>query len=178
MNEIPRLQRRDDLLAIRHLLESQPGVAAVSVANLLPLANYGDYQWMTELRDPKRAQITYSVSSSLVDEQYLAVLGAKLLRGRQFSATETRGHLPVVIINERFARQISSADDLSKFPQLRWANDSSETLYQVVGVFADWQLPGMEEPPRALFAGGFPGLASLIIVAEPATVLNKTTQNK
>lgn len=178
VNEIPRLQRRDDFLAIRHLLESQPGIVAVSVANLLPLANYGDYQWMTELRDPKQAQITYSVSSSLVDEQYLAVLGAKLLRGRQFSATETREQLPVVIINERFARQISSADDLSKFPQLRWANDSSETLYQVVGVFADWQLPDMEEPPRALFAGGFPGLASLIIVSKPATVLNKTTLNK
>lgn len=178
LSDIPREQRRDELLAIRRLLESQPDIVAVSIANLLPLANYGDYQWMTELRDPQQPQVTYSVSSSLIDEHYLTVLGVKLIEGRQFSSTEAREQRPVIIINQRFASQLSAANNSGKLPQLRWANDSSETLYQVVGVFADWQLPGMTEPPRALFAGGFPGLASLIIATQPGITLNKASLNR
>lgn len=178
LSDIPRQQRRDELLAIRHLLESQPGIDAVSIANLLPLANYGDYQWMTELSDPQQAQVTYSVSSSLIDEHYLTVLGVKLIQGRPFTSTEAREQRPVIIINQRFASQLSAADNSGKLPQLRWANDNSGTLYQVVGVFADWHLPGMAEPPRALFAGGFPGLASLVIAGQPGIVPKKTTLNR
>lgn len=178
LHDIPRQQRRDELQAIRHLLESQPGIGAVSSANLLPLANYGDYQWMTELSDPQRPQVTYSASSSFIDDHYLTVLGVKLIKGRQFSATEVREQRPVVIVNERFANQLSASDNSGKLPQLRWANDSSDNLYQIVGVFSDWQLPGMTEPPRALFAGGFSGLPSLLIATQPGMVPNKTSLNQ
>jgi predicted permease len=178
LSDTPRQQRRDELLAIRQLLESQPGIEAVSIANLLPLANYGDYQWMTELSDPQHAQVVYSASSSFIDDHYLTVLGAKLIKGRQFSATETSEQRPVVIINERFAKQLSASGNTGKLPQLRWGNDSSETLYQVVGIFADWQLPGMKEPPRALFAGGFSGLPSLLIASQPGIAPNKTSLNQ
>lgn len=178
LNDIPRQQRQDDLLTIRQLLETQPGIDTVSLANLLPLANYGDQQWMTELRDPQHAELSYSVSSSLTDEQYLTALGVQLIRGRLFSATEAREQRPVIIINERLAGQLNKATTSDGLPQLRWANDSSGTLYQVVGVFADWQLPGMTEPPRALFAGGFAGLPSLLIAGQPGANINKQNLNQ
>jgi len=73
INKIPRLQRCDDLLAIRHLKKKQPGIDTVTIANLLPLAYYGIYQWMSELNGPQLTQMTYSVTSVLVDGHYLSL---------------------------------------------------------------------------------------------------------
>lgn len=66
--------------------------------------------------------------SDLVDEDYLSILGVKLLQTRQYSLTEAREQRPVIIINKRIASKLSAADNPDKSLQLHWANDSCEIL--------------------------------------------------
>lgn len=178
LDEIARPQRRTELYRIRDLLEKQAGIQQVSIANLLPLANYGDYQWHTELRTQLNEQQVFSASSSLIDEHYLQVLATPILRGRNFNADEVRQQLPVILINQTFASLLQRGSTDQQLPALYWANDETNRPYEIVGVFADWNLPGMTEPPRALFATRFEGLPSLIIQTAAGITLSQSALNQ
>lgn len=178
LETIPRPQRREELLAIRALLEQEPDISLVSIANLLPLANYGDFQWYSEITDSTPDGPIYSVSGSLVDEHYLPVLGARLHSGRNFTAGEVRQQQPKVIINRTLASALQRGDPQRPLPKLYWSSYNAEQAFEIVGVINDWQLPGLTEPPRALFSIRFEGLASLIIQLEADAVVDKKSLNQ
>lgn len=176
LDDISRPQRRSELFAIRAALEQQADISQVAIANLLPFANYGSYQWFTELQTDLAQSPSYSVASSLTDEHFLPLLATPLLSGRHFTADEVREQRPVMLVNATFAKLLQSQAGAA-LPPLYWANDDTHRRYQIVGVFADWHLPGMTEPPRALFATRFEGLPSLLLHSRPGAILSKTQLN-
>jgi predicted permease len=85
-------------------LRALPGVTAAAIAESLPIDG-SDWQAIFMARDrplPPRAEMP-SANIDPVSPGFVAALGMRLVEGRAFAAHEPR---PVVIINEKLARQI------------------------------------------------------------------------
>jgi putative ABC transport system permease protein len=107
-----------------------PGVTAVAVSNGLPfdMANYPGF--LIEGRpipDNKGGGLRYTVSPD-----YFRTLGIELLKGRLFTAEDTRDSQRVIVINEVLARQhFQNEDPIGK--RLRQPSPESPS-YEIVGV--------------------------------------------
>jgi putative ABC transport system permease protein len=80
-----------------------PGVRAVAAANVVPMNNYlattGFFVDGVEVKDAPQAHYR------MISPDYFRALGITLLGGRGFTPEDRSDSKPVVIINERFARQ-------------------------------------------------------------------------
>jgi predicted permease len=89
-------------------LRALPGVESAALAMTYPL---GDVEWQTSARvagrsyPPGAAPVAWS---DTVSPGYFRTLGIALIRGRDFTAADTRNSAPVAIVNEAFAAQYLS----------------------------------------------------------------------
>jgi predicted permease len=99
-------QRTQFCLRLHDRLASQPGVAAVSYGDTIPLS-FGNAPF-TELRvegyTPARGE-DMRVYRATVAPGFLNVLRIPLLEGRDFTEQDDRGTNPVAIVNQAFARR-------------------------------------------------------------------------
>jgi predicted permease len=93
-------------------LGALPGVQATGMIHHLPLAGYAWYANI-DIEGRPRAQGEAPLRSGwrVIEGDYFKAMGIPLLRGRAFSATDTREATPVVIVNEAFARAAWPGDD-------------------------------------------------------------------
>lgn len=110
-----------------------PGVAAVSAINHLPLA--GDL-WILDYavdgRPPAAPGREEAAAYRVVMPRYFATMAQPLRAGRDFSASDRAGAVPVVIVNERLARrQWPGESAIGR--RIRFGDD----LLTIVGVVAD-----------------------------------------
>jgi putative ABC transport system permease protein len=118
-----------------------PGVAAIA---------YADHQ-VVEPRPPADIELEDGVSGararwSVISEGFFATLGRQLIKGRDFSEQDRRGKLPVVLVNESFARHYIAGDPLGRRIRLvgegaQWAKEESPAPWRtIVGVVPDLYL--------------------------------------
>jgi predicted permease len=127
-------------------LRADPGVAAVGLANFLPLDAAWRLAFHIEGRPTPPGQDAPQAQNQSVDEDYFKVLGVPLVRGRFFDSHDTPDALGVVIINEALARREWPDEDpvgRQITTSIRYIGPMGAVLmpattkYQVVGVVAN-----------------------------------------
>jgi macrolide transport system ATP-binding/permease protein len=91
-------------------LSELPGVTSVGISSVLPVDGWGNTSWFRVLGRPWHGEHNEAPERD-VSTEYFAALGAKLLRGRNFTEAEEKSKPHVVIINQAFAREYFPGQD-------------------------------------------------------------------
>src|SRR5262249_29222344 len=113
--ELPRAKYKDDAGQFYGVLEERlrtlPGVDAVSSASITPLSgSVGSMSITIEGRPLAQGQ-NLGVDFNQVGPDYHQLMGIPIVRGRGFNAQDAPGGMPVVIVNETFARSFLDNED-------------------------------------------------------------------
>lgn len=109
-------------------LESHPRVASVTGVGRVPLR--GIMERRTAIVENQHTQVFFNFT----DHRYLETMQIPLVAGRNFTAAEAHGKLPVAIVSEATARRLwPGRSAIGQSFQL----DGSKHLYQVTGVVKD-----------------------------------------
>ena len=92
---------------------------------------------------PSRADLPES-DYLRVSRSYFETMGIRLLRGRLFTAADTAGSAPVVVINEALARRIWPGEDPIGKRLKNGFPESNMPWREVIGVVNDIKLNGVE----------------------------------
>lgn len=125
---------------LRRAVSTLPGVESVSLADNLPLL--GATPVPVQIPDSVK---TIPIGHAVVDSDYFATFGIRLLAGHAFSAADRQGSPEVVVINHKMAdmfwpgkdplgRTVMAGDPVRKFT--------------VVGVAADGKYVDLDEPAQ------------------------------
>jgi putative ABC transport system permease protein len=133
---------------LRERLAAVPGVAAVGLASRLPLSgddHSNSFRLMGEVPEPGRER---SAQDRAVSPGYFHTLGIPV-RGREFSDADVSGGLPVVIVNQEFARRFFPGVDPigSQFIPGR----AGRVPRLIVGVAGDARQFGLDTPAEPEF---------------------------
>jgi putative ABC transport system permease protein len=124
----------------RYLQEARalPGVQFAAAGNTVPLRsslNISGVQIENLPRDPNNGPAAARLKAS---PDYFRALGIPIKRGRAFTDADRAGALPVVVINETFARRyFAGADPIGKHVRLGSRNKQESPWMTVVGVAGD-----------------------------------------
>jgi len=130
------------LYEIVNAVKALPGVEAAGVADMLPL----DRERGWGLVNPSRIYAKGEEQGAIVrivTPGYLDAMGIRLVKGRDISWQETLNKQPVVIINERAARQHWPGQD----PIGREARGFGKDPGRVIGVVSDVRVRSLESSP-------------------------------
>jgi predicted permease len=132
---------------LRENLESQPGIAAVSYADYIPLG-FGDGSWEDleiEGYTPGTAE-NMKIYRTVVAPGYFDVMRIPLLDGRDFTERDDLTSQPVMIVNQRFVKRFfGSANPIGR--KVRgWGK-----WFTIVGLVKDTKYHAPNEDQRALF---------------------------
>lgn len=129
-------------------LGALPGVQSTGMIHHLPLAGYA---WYTnvDLEGQVRAPGEAPLNSGwrVIEGDYFKTMGIPLVRGRAFSATDTRGTTPVVIVNEAFARAAWPGEDPIGKRFTAGNATRGSTAATVVGVVGDVRHVALDAKP-------------------------------
>ena len=134
----------NDLLARTRAL---PGVSAAGAGFSLPIdgSNWNSSFSVRDKPVPPTHDLLPSAGMIPVTESYLEALGARLARGRLFTAADSPDSAPVAIVNEALARKLWPGEDaLGKYLKQGWP-ERPGTWRQVVGVIGDIKFEGVTE---------------------------------
>ncbi len=163
-----------ELLAIRDLLQQQPGIELTALTRSLML-DFSDQSIQDSLSWPDTQQQSVRLESNYSDGQLIPLLQIPLLSGRTFTAQELRQQVPVVLINATAAQQLwarrptpnaATADALSAAVSAMLGQRlllNGDTTVTVVGVVADLQLNAKAEPPRLWLANFYHFLPDVLL---------------
>lgn len=143
-------------------LASLPGVQSVALANTLPLGRGSDQDTGISIDGytPPSGLQTITITYNAVGTGYLQTMGIPLLRGRNFSAEDTRKSPSVVIVNETASRRFWPGQEaLGK--RVRFGKDEAA---EVIGVARDCKYVTLGEDP-------LPFLYSPLTQVNPADAL-------
>src|SRR6266567_4143835 len=108
-----------------------PGVDAVEQAHVTPLSHQFLGTGFTLEGETENRQFEFNVVSA----GYFAMLGMPIVRGRTFTAAETRSNAQVLVVTESTARKLWPGQDAIGKTLRGW----EKKVYQVVGVVRDSQ---------------------------------------
>ena len=136
---------------IEDRLVQLPNVQKASLALYSPLAgeNWGEMVAVEGRGDPKPSEENAS-SWDRVSRQYFSTIGQNIVRGRDFSESDSAASRPVAIVNEAFVRQFfKNEDPIGK----HFGMDMSRYAgtWEIVGVVRDAKYSDPERPARAMF---------------------------
>lgn len=145
--------------AIQHAIESVPGVIGATYANDTPPSSGGLIMFQMAGSGDRSREAAYNA----VGESYFKTLGIPLLAGRVWTPAEQNAGLPLVIVNQTFARRFSPElgvlDRVVLLPSLD-PNDKTKpigfalspaiqnTEARIIGVSADAVNDGLDKPVR------------------------------
>jgi predicted permease len=126
-------------IRVRERLREIPGVDDASVVNFLPLVGGGMFR---DEFHPERApdvSTGYSAGVLLTAPDYFRAMGIRLLRGREFAASDDAAAAPVAIISASVARKFWPPDGArfrrSTHQEARWGN---RTMWPtIIGIVDD-----------------------------------------
>ncbi len=130
----------------RARVEALPGVtSAATVSPTLPFTfNFNQTEMRIDNRTYVEGQRAETIENVSVSSGYFATLGARLLEGRDFNATDTEGAPDVAVVNDTMARRFWPGESALGHTVL---SVSSKRTYRVVGVLADHKQHGVLEQP-------------------------------
>jgi putative ABC transport system permease protein len=141
--------QRDELVAIRRELSNNPKVVAASLASGTPIHLGGAGQYESALAPDPEFKAQQQAATTLVDANYLPVIGLRLVRGQNFQPNDAQLEAHSIIVNERFAHGWDpNGDVIGRLLYWRNSPDKGQTPYRVLGIVRDLTLPGRAEPPR------------------------------
>ncbi|MGA7522053.1 MAG: ABC transporter permease [Acidobacteriaceae bacterium] len=128
-----------------------PGIVSVSFARYLPLEGN---EWggcvLVQGRPVPGPTDNCFADWDRVSPQFLDSVGASILRGRGFTDADESSGLPVVLINQAFAKEFfAHQDPLGQRFGLNLPEYSG--AFQIVGVFTDFILSDTRRAPQPLF---------------------------
>ena len=140
---------RQLLLAQRQLaarFRELPGVNGVGVIDNLPLnlLNQSDIEVNAPGVIPPMGSTGYTADIAVVDTGYFGAAGIRVLRGRDFRATDTDSASRVMIINEALANRLWPGQEAVG----KHLTGTKDRDYEVVGVVATTKIRSIGEDPR------------------------------
>jgi predicted permease len=130
---------------VRERVSGLPGVESASWASNLPLWGRIASGLDVEGREQRSQSDTITTVINTVDLGYFRTTGIAIDRGREFTAMDQEGTVPVAIINEKLAHDYwPSQDALGKHIQL----PGEKTMRQVIGVVKTANYSTLGEPPQ------------------------------
>jgi putative ABC transport system permease protein len=135
-------QRLAFFRAFEARLRALPGVVDVAVSSSQPIAGFNISGPLIAEGQPEPEPGHYSeVFSEPVSLAYFRTLGVRLVSGRLFTADDTADNPPVIIVNERMARQFwPNESPVGK--RVAFPGQPSRNWMLVVGVVNDIGFPG------------------------------------
>ena len=119
-----------------------PGVEHVAEISRLPFSGGNSNRSFNRLQSDKEEHADIRVATL----EYFQTMGIPLVRGRNFDEHDTKGSLPVAIINEETAKQVFPGEDpIGKFVEN--FGPKNEKL-QIVGVVGNIRHLALETAPR------------------------------
>ncbi len=136
---------------IEDRLSAIPGMAKVSFARYIPL---GGNQWGTGVILEGHAAPNVNEKNfsdwDRVSSQFLDSVGVPIIRGRGFTGQDTATSVPVVLVNQAFAKHFFHDGD--PIGQHFGTDDPRYSgAFEIVGVFADFKLSNPRTEARPLF---------------------------
>ena len=131
--------------AVRERVSALPGVESVSWASNLPLWGRLASGLRIEGHEPRSQADTVSTIVNTVDANYFETAGIPMTTGRAFTTIDVADSFPVVVINEKVARDFWPGHDaLGKRIQL----PGEKFERQVIGVARTANYSTLAEPPQ------------------------------
>ena len=140
----PDVERR--AVFLRRVLASVaaiPGVRSAAVIDSIPLGpDDSAYTFQIEGRPPFSPGTEPGATVQSITPRYFATMGIPLLRGRDFSSSDTATSPRVIIINDTFARRwFQNANPIGAKVQLFDGEDNA--VHEIVGVAGDVRYHGL-----------------------------------
>ena len=137
--------------AEKRLLEkvrALPGVKAAGIADIVPVdLHIASSSVYIEGQSLERTANTPRAMSNRVSPGYFAAMQTRIVQGREFNEQDNEQALPVVIINETFARRFwPNESPLNKRFRFGGAN---EPLLEIIGVAQNGKYAGLNEDPKS-----------------------------
>jgi predicted permease len=137
---------RANLRQLSEELSAAPGIQAVSFsAGAAPLQGEDDlFFWLDDKPKPASQSEMSMAVVYRVEPGYLTTMGITLKRGRFFNNNDDERSLPVVVIDEVFARQyFGNTDPLGK--RVHLGDDRAAQIVGVVGHVKQWSIESDDE---------------------------------
>jgi predicted permease len=137
--------------AIEDGLVRLPNVQSASLAAWSPLSgnNWGEPIAIEGRGDPTVTQAE-GVSWDRVSHQYFSTVGQRIVRGRDFSESDSGTSRPVAIVNESLARKyFPNEDPIGK--HFGMDNSRYAGTFEIVGVARDAKYNDPDQPARPMF---------------------------
>lgn len=126
-----------------------PGVGHVSYAIRLP-AQANEAGWATDFRVPGVApppgEEAFNIRYDIVGPDYFETLGARILKGRGVSETDSPTSTPVAVVNRTFAERMWPGEDPIGKRLVMGRKTPIER--EVVGTVEDGRIASLDEPPE------------------------------
>jgi predicted permease len=137
---------------VRARLAALPGVEGVTLGSELPIPSraWRTSIWLDDGRrilngGPDPEMIAQAPGLHFVSPGYIGALGARIVRGRDFTARDRIGSPPVVLVNETMARLLlNEPDALGR--HIRHDRNGRDESMEVVGVVSDIRYVSPETP--------------------------------
>jgi putative ABC transport system permease protein len=134
--------------SFRQTISQLPGVSSVSITNSIPTGNLFGDNYTPDAEAEQQVAKDISLSSFIVDYDFIPTLKVNMLKGRNFSKDFSDSLS--VILNEEAARQIGWKDPIGK--RIQYPGGNME-WYNVIGVVKDFNTQSLQTAmiPFALF---------------------------
>ena len=150
-------------------LSQAPEIQSVALASWVPLGfQASEGSFVVRGTEARPASDKPHAWVNVVSPRYLEAVGVSLRRGRAFTEQDTNASLPVVVVNETFARHAwPGQEPIGR--QLR-ADSADSPWMTVVGVVADGKYRLLTESPRPYLLRPLTqaSTGSLTLIARPA----------
>lgn len=160
---------------LRRRLEALPGVAAAASMDIPLLRNLPGTHFHIGPTSLPYGQWSEKTAFNVVSAGYVESLRIPILEGRPFDAQDTVGGLPVLMVNQAFARRhFPGESPLGKQLLIGPNNDAfpAGTLFQIVGVTGDIRTQGLDrgpEPHLLACSGQLPFLRGHYVLRSPVS---------
>jgi putative ABC transport system permease protein len=127
-----------------------PGVESASLAYSVPLGNdnLSDRVWKEGDQSLPVTQVP-NIGYNIVDSEYFRTLDIPVLRGRNFTAQDTKTSIPVAVINETMAHQLwPDQDPIDRHFRMKKADDPE---IEVAGVVRNGKYNSLFEDQQPYF---------------------------
>jgi len=142
-DEAHRRQFVADLLG---RLRSAPGVRSAGIVSFLPLCGWSaGLDW----RDAAHPEESHSSGQLGVEPGYFTTMRIPIVRGRSFTAGDVATAPPVVLVDQRFARQLPAGVD-PVGTRLNFGTIEKPEWREIVGVVGDTATDPPPEPPQPM----------------------------
>ncbi len=148
-----------------------PGVEAAALIDAVPLADNRQGTGFERLDGPPAdTAVSPTVNVAWITEGYFEAMGIPVIAGRTLTARDVAGSQPVVIINQRLARQVFGDQD--PIGRLARIGNATQLQFEVIGVVGNERHFGIGTEATASF---FVSYRQLAVLRDMALIVRSST---